>query len=619
MVVDHDLESGRQTTATLEGEGYIVRRAESGIAALKMMREEPVDLVLADMTMPGMDGMQFLANVKEMHPDTDVIVLTGYGTIEDAVEAMRRGAADFLPRPYRPRELTRLTASVLRARSASREEAFQAQSAALLELAYILARTADIHSLPAQAVELARESFDADSAIILTYEEALSRVTVLAHAGRMLASWGKSEDLSAQAMESIRQRRLLLSAEVGSSNCYAYVPLIVADRPRGALCLRRDGGPWFHEKTTELLEIFSSHLALSLETTHLYHQASQQVAEMEELITVSHELALDADSESICQQLLAGAGRITGAQTCAVVLWKDGHPIMRTSPELQPGSLVEQAIRDTMLSVSGQAAPSSRASVAMPHEARRMAQSFLSAPIQLTDHTYGLLAVFSDSPNAFGVDDTRRLTALASHAASGMANVSALERVSAMYFDTIESISTLVDATNEYTLGHSRQVRTYAGALARALGLPQDEICLIEDGALLHDIGKLCIPQSILSKPGPLTAEEFAIVASHPAHGANMFKDAPHMQEVLPILRHHHEFWDGSGYPDGIAGTAIPVGARIVALADMLDALVSNRIYRSALSFDQARGMIAERAGGQFDPEQAKVFLEIDLESLVEY
>ncbi len=619
LVVDAEREAAELSASILREEGHHVEIALSGAAALTLMRETPVDLVITDMVMPGMDGMQFLANIKEMHPDTDVIVLTGFGTIEDAVEAMRRGAADFLPKPFRPRDLKRLIASVLRTRHADREETFQAQSASLLELSYVLARTADIHALPGQAVELARESFDADVAVVLDYEPARKSLTVLVHAGRDLSAWGQAEDLSRQGMEAIEQRRLLLSAEVGSGNCYAYVPLIVASEPKGVLCLRRDGGPWFHERTTDLLEIFATHLALSLETARLYHHASGQVAELEDLMSVGQSLALDADKESICQQLLSGANGITDAEICAVLLTDGGHDIIRTSPVMGEDSPLMAAVRNKMLALLGRTLPEAAGPQAISVTARLQMTSVISAPLRIKETTYGLLAAFSSTPNCFELTAARRLTALATHAASGMANASALERVSAMYFETIEMIGNLVDSTNRYTLGHSRQVRTFSGALARGLNLSDAEVCVIEDGGLLHDIGKLCIPQTLLDKPGALTAEEFAIVASHPAHGANMMKDAPHMQAILPILRHHHESYAGSGYPDGLCGEMIPLGARMVALADMFDALVSHRIYRPAMSFAVARNMIAERAGSQFDPDLVRVFLELPLETLVEH
>ncbi len=185
--------------------------------------------------------------------------------------------------------------------------------------------------------------------------------------------------------------------------------------------------------------------------------------------------------------------------------------------------------------------------------------------------------------------------------------------------DDAEVLGQAVDSRYAYSLGHSSQVRTYAGELARALSLESSEVYRIEDGALLHDIGKICIPDALLNKPSALSVDEFEIIASHPVCGANMFSDAPHLQDIVPIVRHHHENYDGSGYPDGLKGEDIPLGARIVGLGDVFDALVSHRIYRPALNFQEAREVIEKRSGSQFDPELAPVFLSLQLESLVEH
>lgn len=613
LVVDDDVSSADLSASILRKEGYTVRAAYSGPEGLAAMDKEPVDLALVDMVMPGMDGMQFLAKTKELYPETDVIVLTSFGTIEDAVEAMRRGAADFLPKPFRPRDLKRLAATVLRAKNAEMEEAFRTQSTAMLELAYLLARTPDVHALPMQAVNLARDNFDADAVVMLVRVRGDEMLSVLAHSGGIMSDWGRTERLTEQGRAAVAQQRVIVSADAATGDCYAYAPMIVAGDARGALCLRREGGPWFHEKSVELLEVFTTHLALSLETARLYDNASRQVLELEELVNVSRTLTLDTNTERICAQLLEAAQEVSGAEMCAVLLEKDGEQRTYALPEIAPGSLTLRALTSKLQTMRSDVAAAT-ISGGESAEFRRLLRSFLSAPLQAQGKDYGVLAVMSSQEGCFSMADARRVTALATHAAAGLANASLTNRVSAMYFETIEMISALVDSTNPFTAGHSRHVRSYSSALAHALGLNPEEICTIEDGALLHDIGKLCIPSELLDKADALTAEEFAIVASHPVCGANMFRNAPHLQAAVPVVRHHHEHYDGSGYPEGLRGKAIPVGARIVAVADVFDAMLSARSYRPALSMNEVRMMIEERAGSQFDPDFAKVFLALPLE-----
>ena len=618
LVVDDEKPCADLFARILRNDGYTVRTASSGREALKKLRQQPADLVLADMVMPGMNGMDLLANIKEFYPETDVIILTGFGTIEDSLEAMRRGAADFLPKPFQPRELGRLTAACLRAKRASSDEAFLRQSQSMIELARLLTQTTDMHTLPQRAVQLACENFDADSTVLLLYEPAEERFSVMAQAGVSITRWDGAQQLTQQGLEAVRQRSVILSAEPENGDCYAYVPLLVADRPRGLLCMRRKGGPWFHEKSTELLEIFATHLALAIESAKLYENASQQVNDLEELIVRSRSLSLRLQPEEVCGQLLVEASRVTPTEIAAIVTHELGFPLVQTRPELPDDSELLNAIQRKLESVAGTNAPAPR-SASFPAPIREKLQSFIHTPLECGDTRYGVVGLFTSDPSGFSVEDMRRLGMLADNAAMALQNTSVVERLSAMYHESIELLGASVDSMNAFSLGHSRQVSAFAGALARTLDLGTAEIYRIEDGALLHDIGKICIPDSILKKPEPLTAEEFAIVKAHPVYGANMFDRAPHLIDLVPIVRHHHEHFDGTGYPDRLKGEDIPLAARIIALGDVFDALISHRAYRPAIKVEQARRMIELKSGTQFDPGLAEAFLSLSLETLIEH
>ena len=250
LVVDDEAQCADLLATVLRGEGYAVREAHSGADALALMRETPADLVITDLIMPTMNGVQLLARIKELYTDTDVVVMTGFGTIEDALEAVRRGASDFLPKPFQPHDLKRVAASCLRARRANSQQAFLTQSSSMLELARLLAQTPDPHVLPSRAVEIACRNFDADSAILFAYDASRQSFALMAHKDTDSA-WDKAESAHERAAEAIRRKRPVLSADADSSDCYLYLPLKLGDAPRGVLCLRRKGGPWFHEKTVE--------------------------------------------------------------------------------------------------------------------------------------------------------------------------------------------------------------------------------------------------------------------------------------------------------------------------------------------------------------------------------
>jgi putative nucleotidyltransferase with HDIG domain len=177
------------------------------------------------------------------------------------------------------------------------------------------------------------------------------------------------------------------------------------------------------------------------------------------------------------------------------------------------------------------------------------------------------------------------------------------------YDITLEAMGNALDLRDAATEGHSRRVTAYTIALAREMGLKPDALRIIARGAFLHDIGKISTPDAILLKPGKLTPEETAIMRQHCERGYEMVHKVPFLRDASEIVHAHQESFDGSGYPRGLIGEAIPLGARIFAIADTLDAMTSDRPYRKGLSWAQASAEIAKYSGSQFDPHIVKIFL----------
>ncbi|MGC4042732.1 MAG: HD domain-containing protein [Armatimonas sp.] len=185
------------------------------------------------------------------------------------------------------------------------------------------------------------------------------------------------------------------------------------------------------------------------------------------------------------------------------------------------------------------------------------------------------------------------------------------KKLSELYLATIRSLALAIDAKDQYTHQHILRVQRYSLAIARELGIDGDELLGLETGALLHDIGKLGVPEYILLKPGKLTPDEFAQIKKHPEIGAAILDPVPFPWPVLPVVKYHHEKWDGTGYPEGLAGEEIPLTARILAVADVYDALTSSRSYRSAWSHERALTVIREGVGTHFDPALVDAFLKV--------
>jgi putative nucleotidyltransferase with HDIG domain len=185
-----------------------------------------------------------------------------------------------------------------------------------------------------------------------------------------------------------------------------------------------------------------------------------------------------------------------------------------------------------------------------------------------------------------------------------------VEKLNRMYLSTVETLATAIDAKDEVTHGHIRRVQAAALGLAREIGITDEEtLKAIEAGALLHDTGKIAVPEHILNKPGKLTPAEFDKMKLHAPIGAEILASIDSPYPVVPIVRHHHENWNGTGYPDGIRGTDIPVGARILSVVDCFDALTSDRPYRSRMTNDAAIAILLERRGTMYDPAIVDAFI----------
>lgn len=180
-----------------------------------------------------------------------------------------------------------------------------------------------------------------------------------------------------------------------------------------------------------------------------------------------------------------------------------------------------------------------------------------------------------------------------------------------LYDSTVETLAMAVDAKDQLTHGHIRRVQMLSTRLARAVGASPDEVRALEAAALLHDLGKLAIPEHILKKPGPLSAAEYEQMKSHAEIGAGILSRIEFPFPVVPIVRHHHENWNGSGYPDGLQGEAIPLGARILSVVDCYDALTSDRPYRLAMSGEDAIEIIRRRAGTMYDRNIVQAFVQV--------
>jgi putative nucleotidyltransferase with HDIG domain len=224
---------------------------------------------------------------------------------------------------------------------------------------------------------------------------------------------------------------------------------------------------------------------------------------------------------------------------------------------------------------------------------------------------WGLVEIYDARPRFYGRAEIAITELVVAQTAALLAQFEHADATERVYRETLASLADALEAKDAWTSDHTNEVARLAVDVGRVLGVDDDDLRTVELGALLHDIGKIAVPESILRKPGPLTDEEWEVMRRHPEAGERVLAPISSLREVLPVVRGSHERWDGQGYPDGLAGDAIPLGARIVAVCDAYCAMTEQRPYRSSLSPVEAASELRANAATQFDPDCVDAFLRV--------
>ncbi|MFC1742915.1 HD domain-containing phosphohydrolase [Candidatus Riflebacteria bacterium] len=238
-------------------------------------------------------------------------------------------------------------------------------------------------------------------------------------------------------------------------------------------------------------------------------------------------------------------------------------------------------------------------------------KSFIMVPILQRKMPMGMLILFYKKQRRFPQNYLRFLQTMAGQAAIAIENANLFESTQENFLDTIKTLAAAIEAKDPYTMGHCEKVLEYSEKIGKKIGMDGDELENLRIGALLHDIGKIGIDDSILKKPAALTTEEYFQMKSHPFHGSSIMNTASFLARLAPIAYHHHERYDGKGYPDGLVGEQIPLAARIVTIADSYDVMTSDRVYRKGMSAEEAVEELYNLRGFQFDPDLVMHFFHI--------
>lgn len=353
-------------------------------------------------------------------------------------------------------------------------------------------------------------------------------------------------------------------------------------------------------------------------------QSAQRYVSM--LNRVSDLLSRAASMESLFDAILAAILDVTDGERAA---------ILTRPPEGQLGEVEVVALRTRAGAVQSDTMVLSRTVVndvlergvsvfthdALAHERygegqsilRERIRSVMCAPMRTPEAILGVLYVDSHSTYEFTDAEVELLAAIGSQAGMALHRTRLIAEMERLFLDVTKAIAAIIDAKDGYTHRHSERVAAFAVRLARQLGLSPDERSVVELSALLHDVGKIGVPDAILNKPGALTDVEYSEMRQHPVHGARILGHIqnPRVSDLLPGVKHHHERWDGTGYPDGLTGESIPLLGRLLAVADFLDAVTSDRSYQTRMSLDAAVAMMQTRSGTFYDPAIVAVAVEL--------
>ncbi len=478
LIVDDEEHIRRLCTEILKRKSYQTVAVASAKAALEMVRSQPFDLLLTDISMPGMDGLELLRTIKESQKEIAAVIMTGYGTIDNAVQSLRLGAQGFVIKPFSQQELIQSVEDALEKHRLFRENMRLKLLVPLFEVGKSLLSDLHLTSLLETFARVVLKETRSDAAAVMLVDDRTD--------GFLPESFVVPPD--GFSMEAGRR-------------------------------IREAVGQWALDKKIPLILVEQNSLPNEMKT-----------------------LLDQCGLSSLVAMPFMSKDRVIGV----LILCK-----------------------------------------------RTGKASYNQSDLELTSILSGQATIAIQNAKLFEVVETKN------------------RELEDFYFETVSALAHAIEVKDVYTGGHGDRLVDLAIAIAERLQVPPEERIWLKYAAALHDIGKIGVKESILTKPGKLTFEEYEEMKTHPAKGAEILKEVKFLAPVVPIVYHHQERYDGKGYPAGLAGEAIPIGSRIVAVLDAFDAMTTNRPYRKGLPMEVALGELRRHSGVQFDPEVVDAFLQV--------
>jgi HD-GYP domain-containing protein (c-di-GMP phosphodiesterase class II) len=365
-------------------------------------------------------------------------------------------------------------------------------------------------------------------------------------------------------------------------------------------------------------------VALGEEYAALYRDLKDRIGQLESLIEASAVFSSTLDLDQVLDHVMTEGQRVLDAEASSVfqideetkelyfvlALGEKGEEVKKIRVPWGQGVVGWVAEHAEPLLVAD-VTKDPRFYQKVDEKSKFQTRSILAVPLIVKGKVIGVAEVLNKRSGTFSDKDLEMFQGLARQAAIAIENATLYREQAELSLGAVTSLATAIDAKDPYTIGHSERVTKYSRLIGYELGLGEGEQTNLEWSAILHDVGKIGIPDNILQKPGDLTDKEWAAIRTHPLKGAEIMAPIKPLRNVIPGMRHHHERYDGTGYPDGLADGQIPKLARIITVADSFDAMLSDRPYRAAMREADALKRLRELSGSQFDGEVVEAFVRV--------
>ncbi|MEW6710352.1 MAG: HD domain-containing phosphohydrolase, partial [Candidatus Riflebacteria bacterium] len=403
---------------------------------------------------------------------------------------------------------------------------------------------------------------------------------------------------------------------------FILLPLVRRHKMLGVIGLKLT--PDAPENICEILPILASQAAASLESAILYERMFKRLLVLSNVFILGKEIVTNIDLQTLVDKFLSIARDGTDSEIACIFLVREndelpyfsqvqaGEGIASFAPDSNNGftPMIQNIRREEKPQLITELKGNQFEGSESVKVAGVKIRDTIGLPLKPRDKFLGVIQVANKKGNAgYRPEDLDLLKILGSQIAFVIQNADLFHNLQRAYIDTLSALTSAIDAKDSYTRGHSERVTDLSMRLAIEMGVERSEVEKIKLGGLLHDIGKIGIPEGILNKPGRLNDEEFTIIKSHPELGVRILGKVEFLAGVVPIIKFHHERFDGKGYPDGLKGESIPLLARIVSVVDTYDAMTTDRPYRKALSIEEALKEIHHCSGTQFDPGIGAAFI----------